>query len=87
MCILAKIFLIAVFVPIFLFVSILAKQKTWIAIVGGCGVGMLLFSIIPMMSPLDATMMNVLLCLAGGILFTIVFGSLSKLILSKKDLI
>lgn len=87
MCILAKIFLIAVFVPIFLFVSILAKQKTWIAIVGGCGVGMLLFSIIPMMSPLDATMMNVLLCLAGGILFTIAFGSLSKLILSKKDLI
>lgn len=87
MCILAKISLIAVFVPIYICVSTLAKQKTWLAIVGSCGVGMLLFSMIPMISPLGATIMNVGLCLAGSVGFCVGFGTLSKLILKKKDLI
>ena len=87
MCLLSKILLVAVFVPIYLAVSVLAKQKSWLAIGGSCATGMLLFSMIPMMTPLNATMMNVILCLAGSALFGIGLGSVSTLILKKRDLL
>lgn len=87
MCLLSKIFLVAVFVSIYLVVSTLAKHKTWIAIVGSFVIGMLLFSMIPMMSPLNSTMMNVSVCLAGGVLFSVALGSVSMLVLKKRDLI
>lgn len=87
MCLLSKIFLVAVFVPIYLAVSVAAKQKTWIAIVGSFCVGMLLFTMIPMMSPLDSTVMNVVLCFVGGALFSVGIGAGSNLILKKTNLV
>lgn len=87
MCVLAKILLVIVFVPIYVFVSTLAKQKTWLSIIGSCGIGMLLFSMIPMMTPLDATLLNVEMCLTGGILFSALFGIITKIVLQKKDII
>lgn len=86
MCLLSKLFLIAVFIPIYLAVSVAAKQKTWLAIAGSCGVGMLLFSMIPALTPLGATIMNVGLCLAGGMLFSASLGAISTLILGKRDI-
>lgn len=44
--------------PIFLFISILTKQKTWMSVVGSCAIGMLLFMMIPALTPLNATIMN-----------------------------
>lgn len=87
MCLLSKVLLIAIFVPIYLAVSVFAKQKTWLCILGSCAVGMLLFSMIPMVSPLTATMMNVILCLAGGALFSVGLGSVSTLVLKKRDIL
>ena len=66
----------AVFVPIFLFISILTKQKTWMSVVGSCAIGMLLFMMIPALTPLNATIMNPILCLAGGALFSVGLGTL-----------
>lgn len=87
MCLLAKICLVAVFVPIYLAVSVAAKQKTWLAIVGSLGVGMLLFTMIPMLTPLDATFMHAALCLVGGVLFSAGLGAVSNLILKKTSLV
>lgn len=57
----------AVFVPIFLFISILTKQKTWMSVVGSCAIGMLLFMMIPALTPLNATIMNPILCLLAAL--------------------
>ena len=86
-CMLSKILLVAVFVPIFLAVSVAAKQKSWLSIVGSLCVGMLLFTMVPMITPLDASLMNFVLCLAGGALFSVGLGAVSTVILKKTSLV
>ena len=87
MCMLAKIFLMLVFVPIFVVVSVAAKQKAWLSICGSLGGGMLLFMMVGMITPLGSTMMNVLLCLAGGAMFAFGLGAISKTVLEKTSLV
>lgn len=87
MCMLAKIFLMLVFISIFVTVSVAAKQKAWLALCGSLGAGMLLFMMVSMITPLGSTMMNVVLCLAGGALFAIGLGAISNLILKKTSLV
>lgn len=87
MCMLAKIFLMPVFISIFVLVSVAAKQKAWLCICGSLGGGMLLFMMASMITPLSSTMMNVILCLAGGILFAVGLGIASKAILNKSSLV
>ena len=87
MCMLAKVFLVAAFVPEYLLMSVIAKDKLWLSIMLSMFVGMMFFAVIPAITPLDSTIINVGLCIIGGILFSIGFGAISKTILSKKDLI
>ncbi|MBQ7017100.1 MAG: ABC transporter permease [Firmicutes bacterium] len=87
MCMLAKIFLMPVFISIFVLISVAAKQKAWLAICGSLGGGMLLFMMVGMITPLSSTMMNVVLCLAGGILFAFGLGIASKNVLKKTSLV
>ena len=87
MCILSKVVLVSVFVPIYLLMSVIAKQKSWMSILLSMMVGMFLFMMIPMLTPLNATIMNVLLCLIGGVLLSVGMGSISQLILKKKDIL
>lgn len=87
MCMLAKVFLVAVFVPIYLAVSVAAKQKLWLSLVGSLGAGMLLFTMIPMLTPLDAGIMNVVMCLAGGAMFAFGLGAVSNTVLKKTSLV
>lgn len=86
MCMLAKIFLMLVFVSIFVLVSVATKQKAWLSICASLGGGMLLFMMVSMVTPLNSTIINVVLCLAGGILFAVGLGIISKLILKKTSL-
>ena len=86
-CMLSKVCLMAVFVPIFLAVSVAAKQKLWLSILGSLGVSMLLFTMIPMLTPLNAGVINVVLCLAGGAMFSVGLGAVSNLILNKTSLV
>ena len=46
-----------------------------------------LFNIIPMVTPITATMMNVLLCLAGGVLLGGGLGFGSKAVLDRFDIL
>ena len=42
---------------------------------------------IPMLTPLNATFMNVILCLAGGAMFSFGLGAIGNSILKKKDIL
>ena len=87
MCVLSKIVLVSVFVPIYLIMSVVAKQRLWLSILLSIMVGMFLFMMIPMLTPLNATFLHVLLCAAGGIGFGVGLGAVSNIVLKKTSLI
>ena len=87
MCMLAKIFLMLVFVSIFTLISVAAKQKAWLSLCGSFGGGMLLFMMVSMITPLGSTIINVALCAAGGSLFAFGLGAISKVVLKKTSLV
>lgn len=87
MCMLSKVFLMPVFVSIFVLISVAAKQKAWLSICGSLGGGMLLFMMVSMITPLGSTMLNVVLCLVGGILFGTGLGAISSQVLKKTSLV
>ena len=87
MCMLAKIFLMLVFVPIFTLISVAAKQKAWLSICGSLGGGMLLFMMVGMITPLGSTFVNVALCLAGGVMFAFGLGAISNTVLKTTSLV
>lgn len=86
-CILAKVVLVAVFVPIYVVMSVIAKSRLWMSLLVSLMTGMFLFMMIPMLTPLNATVMHVILCLAGGGMFGFGLGAVSRAILSKTSLV
>lgn len=87
MCMVAKVFLMLVFVAIDVIVSVAAKQKAWLCLCGSLGAGMLLFMMVSMIAPLGSILMNIALCLAGGVLFSVGLGAISNRILNKSSLV
>lgn len=87
MCMISKILLMLVFVAIDVLVSVAAKQKAWLCLCGSLAAGMLLFMMVSMITPLGSTMMNVILCLAGGALFGLGLGAVSNQVLKKTSLV
>ncbi|MBQ8640027.1 MAG: ABC transporter permease [Lachnospiraceae bacterium] len=87
MCMIAKVFLMLVFVSIFVLVSVGAKQKAWLALCGSLGAGMLLFMMVSLITPLGSTLFHVVLCLAGGVLFAVGLGAVSKRVLEKTSVV
>ena len=87
MCMLAKLLLMGVFAAIAVAVSCYGKQRSWLSILLFAFAGMLLFMMIPMMTPLDATIMHVILCGAGAAMFGFGLGTVSNMLLSKRDLV
>ena len=86
-CILSKMALVSVFVPIYLVMSVVAKQKLWMSILLSMMVGMFLFMMIPMLTPLNAELGNVLICAVAGIGFGFGLGAVSNLVLEKTSLV
>lgn len=87
MCMIAKVFLMLVFVAIDVLVSVVAKQKAWLCLCGSLGAGMLLFMMVSMITPLGSTIINVILCLAGGLLFAVGLGTISNHVLKKTSMV
>lgn len=87
MCILAKIFLMPVFVSIFTLISIAAKRRAWLSICGSLGGGMLLFMTVSLITPLASGAINVLLCLVGGVIFAVGLGLCSRAVLRKTSVL
>ena len=87
MCVLSKIALCPIFVSIYLCMSVIAKNKLWLSILLSLGIGMFLFNISPMVSPLNATPLHLVLCLAGSTGFGFGLGAVSNLVLKKTSLV
>ena len=64
-----------------------AKQKAWLSICGSLGGGMLLFMMVSMITPLGSTIINVVLCAAGGAMFAFGLGAASNAVLKKTSLV
>ncbi len=86
-CMVSKIFFSLVFVSIALTLATVGKQRLWLSILGALAAGMLLFTMIPMMTPLNAGAFNVALCVLGGPLFALGLGAVSIVILNKTSLV
>ena len=86
-CLFSKIFMTAIFVSIALLLGTVAKQRLWLSVLGSLAAGMLLFTMIPMIAPLNANFLNVIMCLAGGGLFAVGLGAVSNIILNKTSLV
>ena len=87
MCMITKIGLVFVFASIFVVMSVVGKDKLWLSLIAGLGVSMLLFMMIPIISPLNANIMNVVLGILGGVIFAFGMGAISNIILKKASLI
>ena len=87
LCVLSKMVLVSVFVPIYLIMSVVAKQKLWMSILLSMMVGMFLFMMIPMLTPLNATLGNALICAVGGVGFGFGLGAISNVVLKKTSLV
>ncbi|MBE5734932.1 MAG: hypothetical protein E7361_00555 [Clostridiales bacterium] len=87
MSMLSKVLLVSIFSSIFLLASVIAKQKLWLSIILSLGIGMLMFTMIPIISPLNAGVINVILCLVGGGIFSAGIGVGSYYILKKTSII
>lgn len=87
LCILCKLLLAPVFVALDLCMSVIAKDKAWLSILLAVMAGMFLFMMIGMLTPLDAGVAQVGLCLAGSVLFSVGLGAVSRLLLTKRDLL
>ncbi len=87
MCMLSKVFLLLVFVPIFLVVSVVGKSRTWLSMILAFAISMLLFMMVSAISPLNSTIVNVILSLVGGLLFSLGIGCISNQVLKKTTLV
>ena len=85
--IISKVLLVPIFVSIFLTMSVIGKQKSWLSMCLSLGIGMFLFMIISIASPLDAGIIHIILCLVGSVGFAIGMGAISNLILNKTSLV
>lgn len=87
MCMISKVLLVGIFVSIYVLASVIAKQKLWMSILVSLGIGMLMFMMIPIITPLNSTIVNVILCAVGSVLFCFGIGVASKAILEKTSLV
>lgn len=85
--IISKVLIVPIFVSIFLTMSVIGKQKSWLSICLSLGIGMFLFMVISIASPLDAGVIHIILCLVGSVGFAVGMGAISNLILNKTSLV
>ena len=86
-CVLAKMLSTLIVVPIYLTMAVVAKSRAWLSILLSLASGMLLFMMLPMLSPLNSTIINPLLCLGIGVLLSIGLGAISRTVLNKTALV
>lgn len=86
-CVLCKTLLVSIFASIFLVMSVVGKQRSWLSLLLSFGLGMFLFMTVSIASPLDAGVLHVILCGVGGGLFAVGLGAISNLVLKKTALV
>lgn len=87
MCLLSKMFIVGIFSSIYVFSGVVAKQKLWLSILISLGAASVFFTMVPMITPLNSTIVNVLLCLVGSVIVAVGIGIGSNLILKKTNIL
>ena len=87
MCMLSKLGMVAVFVGIDFAASAAAKSRTWMSIVISMVAAMLLYMMVPMITPLDSGIVNVIGCFVAGGIVCVGLGVVSNAILKKTSLV
>lgn len=85
-CIISKMFLMGIFVPLYIMVAVFFKQKLWLSIIGSFAFGILFYPIAMMTAPLNTGILTFILCFVGSALLGTGISALSTLILNKRDL-
>lgn len=85
LCVISKIFLMAVFCSLFLAISVFFRDKLWITIVLTFVFGMLFYPALSV-ATLSSTVGTALVALVAGAVGAVVAGSVSTLILTRRDL-
>ena len=86
-CLLAKALLMGVFVGIYVVCATVAKRRTWMAMLLAFTVGMFMFMVISLVTPLDANLMHVLLCAAGAAIFGAGLAGAATQVLEHTDIL
>lgn len=86
-CLLSKVFIVPIFVSIFTVFGVVGKQKLWLSILLSLGCGMFLFMMLSIAAPLNAGILNVIMCLFGGVIFAVGLGAVSNAVLNKTSLV
>ena len=86
-CLLAKVLLMGVFVGIYVVCATFAKRRAWLALCLAFTVGMFMFMVISLVTPLDANPMHVLLCAAGAALFAAGLAKVGGQLLQSRDIL
>ena len=85
LCLLSKMLLMVVFCSLFLIVAVFFRNKLWLTIIFTFLLGMVLYPAASV-ATLSATAITILIALIAGVIGAIAFGSISTLILKKRDL-
>lgn len=85
LCIISKIFLMGVFCLLFLAVSVFFRDKLWLTIIVTFLVGMMFYPAASV-ATLNSTLVTALVSLVAGAAGALAIGSVSTLILTKRDL-
>ncbi len=85
-CLFSKMFLMGIFVPLYLSVAVLFKQKLWLTIIATFAAGIIFYPVASIAVPLDSTFLTLIMCIAAAAIGFVGFGALSSLILNKRDL-
>lgn len=86
-CLLAKLMLVPLFVGIGVCASVFAREKSWLSVLLSLAVGMLLFMAVPQLTPLNAELTQVVICLLLGASLALGFGFAGTLLLEKTDIL
>ena len=86
MCLFSKIALMGLFVPLYLTMAVLFKQKLWMTIITSFAVGILFYPVASMAVPLNSSFITLIMCIVASAIAFIGIGAVSSLILNKRDL-
>lgn len=87
LCMISKLLLMAIFAAIYVLMGTVAKRRSWMSLLLSFMVGMFMFMVIPMMTPLTAGMINMVMCLAGAVIFTAALGKAAGTVLQQTDIL
>lgn len=69
LCMLSRVFLVPLFAGIGIIMGCVGKRRLWLSVLLSLFVGMFLFMVVSIAAPLAASAANIVMCLAGGLLF------------------